>query len=427
MLNELKQKTADYIENNKEETIALGDELFRNPELGFHEFKTGKIIEKYLEEHNLKVDQRFAYTGFSVTIGSGRPHIGIMAELDAIPTRGHPCADPESTAAHACGHSTQCTAMLAALDAISQHIDELKGTVTLYFNPAEEFTDLPYRQQLVKEGKIRYLSGKENMLVDHVLDDVDCIIHIHAMGDDRYHFSVGSTLAGFVYKKITFIGKAAHAAMMPHLGVNALNACALFLNAVAYLRETFRDEDMVRIHGIIDEGGNTVNSIPDKVVYECYVRTANYSILQTLNRQVADAARHCAAAIGGSCIVEDTPGYFPLIQDETLNKTIEENILDYANASLIKHNETSVAAGDVGDICLFKPIVQYGYNGISGRIHGADMKIADPYEVYITQAKIISGCVLDLLQQPDRVEEIKKNFQVKMTLEDYIKYLNSEE
>ncbi|MBQ2845982.1 MAG: amidohydrolase, partial [Firmicutes bacterium] len=72
-------------------------------------------------------------------------------------------------------------------------------------------------------------------------------------------------------------------------------------------------------------------------------------------------------------------------------------------------------------------IVQYGYNGISGRIHGADMRIADPYEVYITQAKIITGCVLDLLQEPERVAEIKKNFQVKMTLEDYIKYLNSEE
>ena len=261
------------------------------------------------------------------------------------------------------------------------------------------------------------------MLADGIFDDVDCLIHLHAMGDDRYHYSVGSTLAGFIYKKITFLGKAAHAATMPHLGVNALNECALFLNAVAYLRETFRDEDMVRVHGIIDEGGNTVNSIPDKVVYECYVRTANSDLLTRLNQQLTDTAHHCAAALGGSCIVDDIPGYFPFVQNDKLNETIEANILDYADASVIKHHETSIAGGDVGDICLFKPIVQYGYNGISGRIHGADMRIADPYEVYITQAKILAGCVIDLLEDPQKVEEIKKNFQAKMTREDYIKYL----
>ena len=423
MLNEIKKQAASYIEDHKDETIELGNVLFNNPELGFREFRTGELIREYLKKHDLKVERTCAYTGFTVTIGSGRPHIGLIAELDAIPTQGHPCADPETTAAHACGHSTQVTAALAALDAVNKIIDHFKGTVTLYFTPAEEFTDLPYRRELIKEGKIRYLSGKENMLAEGVFDDVDCLIHFHAMGDDRYHFSVGSTLAGFIYKKITFVGKASHAAVLPHLGVNALNECALFLNAVAYLRETFRDEDMVRVHGIIDEGGNTVNSIPDKVVYECYVRTANYDILQSLNARLTSTAHHCAAALGGSAIVEDTPGYFPLVQDDKLNEVIEANILDYADASVIKHHESSIAGGDVGDICLFKPIVQYGYNGISGRIHGADMRIADPYEVYITQAKILAGCVIDLLSNPEKVEDIKKNFQAKMTMEDYIKYL----
>ena len=423
MLNNLKKEAAQYIEEHKEETIELGDTLFNHPELGFREFKTSEIIRNYLADHNMKVDKEYAYTGFSVTIGSGRPHIGVIAELDAIPTAGHPCADPQTTAAHACGHSTQQAITLAALDAVNQQIKDLKGTVTLFFTPAEEFTDLPYRRKLIEEGKIKYLSGKENMLVEGAFDDVDCIIHLHAMGDDRYHFSVGSTLAGFIYKKITFIGKAAHAAVLPHLGVNALNECALFLNSVAYLRETFRDEDMIRVHGIIDDGGNTVNSIPDKVVYECYVRTANSEILQSLNQQITNAAQHCAAAIGGSCIVEDTPGYFPLIQNDKLNEVIEDNILDYADKSAIKHNEKSIAGGDVGDVCLFKPIIQYGYNGISGRIHGADMRIADPYEVYILQAKIVAGSIIDLLQHPEKVQEIKDSFQPKMTMDEYIKYL----
>ncbi len=421
----MKQNLYHYIDEHREEIFTLGDQLFHNPELGFREFKTGKIIREYLQKHGMEIDKEYAMTGFSVSIGSGKPHVGIIAELDAIPTQGHPCADPETTAAHACGHSTQVTITLAALTALKQQIDSLKGTVTLFFTPAEEFTDLQYRRQLVKDGKIRYLSGKENMLADGILDDVDCIIHLHAMGDKRYHFSVDSVLSGFIYKKITFLGKASHAAVLPQDGINALHEATLFINAINMLRETFVDEDMTRIHGIIDNGGNTVNSIPDKVVYECYVRTVNPQVLHELNDKVTNAAHHCAAAIGGSCIVEDTPGYLPLHQNDKLNEVIYENILNFAAAREVKWHEYSAAAGDVGDICAFKPIIQYGYNGISGRIHGADMAIENPEEVYMTQAKVVAGSVYDLLKDPEKVKEITDSFTPTMTYDEYIAYLNS--
>ena len=419
----MKQDLYTFIDEHRQEIFDLGDRLFHNPELGFREFRTGEIIREYLQKHDLKVDREYCYTGFSVTIGSGSPHIGIIAELDAIPTQGHPCADPVTTAAHACGHSTQVVITLAALTALSQQISDLKGTVTLYFTPAEEFTDLEYRKKLVQEGKIRYLSGKQNMLAQHIFDDADCIIHLHASGDKRYHFSVDSVLSGFIHKKITFLGKASHAAVLPQYGINALHEATLFINAINMLRETFVDEDMTRIHGIIDDGGNTVNSIPDKVVYECYVRTVNADVLHELNAKVTNAAKCCAKAIGGDCIVEDTPGYLPLHQNDKLNEVIYENILNFADPKEVKWHEYSAAAGDVGDICVFKPIIQYGYSGISGRIHGPDMRIEDPEEVYITQAKIVAGSVFDLLSNPERVQQIRDSFTPTMTYEEYIEYL----
>ncbi len=421
----MKETLYRLIEENKDEIIELGNTLFHTPELGFREFRTGEIISKFLAAHGLKVDRECAYTGFTVTIGSGAPHIGIIAELDAIPTANHPCADPETTAAHACGHSTQVTMALAALNALNKIIDKLPGTVTLYFTPAEEFTDLDYRRRLQKEGKIRYLSGKENMIYEHVFDDVDCLIHFHAKGNSDYRFSVDSVLAGFIYKKITFLGKAAHAAVLPHLGINALNECTLFLNALNMLRETFRDEDMVRVHGIIDDGGNTVNSIPDKVVYECYVRTINSEVLQSLNRQLTTAAESCARAIGGSCIVEDTPGYLPLHQSKELCEVVYENILQFASPDEVQFGELSVAAGDVGDIAAFKPLIQYGYSGLSGRIHGEDLKIEDPYEVYILQAKIIAATVYDLLTDDEKLKKVTDNFRPSMTYDQYIEYLEN--
>ncbi len=413
-----------YIDDHREELLALGDTLFRCPELGFKEFKTADCLKEWLEKYDIKAEQEFDITGFSVSIGEGSPHIGIIAELDAIPTPGHPYADPATGAAHACGHSTQLVIAVGALTALKETMKGVPGKVTVYFTPAEEFTDIEYRKGLVKEGKIHYLSGKQNMLAEHLFDDADVILHFHAMSNDRYRFSLGSVLSGFVYKKITFVGKASHAAALPDKGINALNECTLFLNAVNMLRETFRDEDVVRFHGMISYGGTTVNSIPDKVVYECYVRSVNPDVVIDLNRRVTNAAECCAAAIGGSVIVEDTPGYLPFHQDETLNKVVYEHMLEFADPTEVLHGEMSAAAGDVGDICMFKPVIQFGYNGFTGAIHGKDLEISDPEEVYIVQAKLLASIAADLLEHPEKVEEVKKNYVPHMTYEEYMNYLN---
>ena len=413
-----------YIDDHREELLALGETLFACPELGFKEFKTAAHLKEWLAGHDIKVEQEFDITGFSVSIGEGSPHIGIIAELDAIPTPGHPCADPETGAAHACGHSTQLVIAVGALTALKETMKELPGKVTVFFTPAEEFTDIEYRKGLVKEGKIRYCSGKQNMLAEHLFDDPDVILHFHAMGSSGYRFSVGSVLSGFIYKKITFIGKASHAAALPDKGINALNECTLFLNAVNMLRETFRDQDVVRVHGMIAYGGNTVNSIPDKVIYECYVRSVNPDVVIDLNRRVTNAAECCAAAIGGSVIVEDTPGYLPFHQDETLNKVVYEHMLEFAEPSQIHREGTSPAAGDVGDVSMFKPVIQFGYNGFTGAIHGKDLAISDPEEIYIVQSKLLASIVADLLEHPEKVEEVKKNYVPHMTYEEYMNYLN---
>ncbi|HQB32397.1 MAG TPA: amidohydrolase [Erysipelotrichaceae bacterium] len=420
----MKKAVKDYIVSNRDETIALGKKLFNCPELGFKEFKTKEIIIDYLNRHQLKVEKEFFETGFSVSVGHGKPHIGLIAELDAIPTVGHPNASKVDNAAHSCGHSTQIAIMLAALDALNQKIDQLSGRVTLFFTPAEEFTDVEYRKQLIKEGKIKYLSGKQNMLAASLFDDCDLFIHLHSSGGSDYRFSVNSSLAGFIYKKLTFNGKGAHAAVCPDEGVNALNMCSLFLNAMNMLRETYKEEDMVRVHGIIAKGGDTVNSIPEEVIYECYIRSINPDFLLKLNEKISNAAKFCSQALGGSCTIEDIPGYLPFIPCTALSEVIYQNMLDYTDSSRIRWNEKSVVAGDVGDISVFKPVTQYGYTGFKGRMHGNNLQIADPYEVYIVQAEIVAGSVLDLLTDSSLVDNIVNSFQPKMTCQQYLDYLN---
>ena len=174
----------------------------------------------------------------------------------------------------------------------SKITESLSGTITLFFTPGEEFVDLDYRRKLIKEGKINYLSGKQNMLAAHIFDDYDVIIHCHAMGEGKDKFSINSTLAGFIYKKFNFIGVESHAGALPHLGKNALNMFALFQSAMGMLRETYEEDDKVRFHGIVTNGGQTVNSIPSLVTYEAYLRCANWEKITKINHEIEEAAKH---------------------------------------------------------------------------------------------------------------------------------------
>ena len=200
--------------------------------------------------------------------------------------------------------------------------------------------------------------------------------------------------------------------------------CSLFINAINMLKETYKEEDMVRVHGIIVKGGDTVNSIPEEVIYECYIRSINPDYLLKLNEIISNAARSCSQALGGTCIIEDIPGYLPFIPSKPLSEVIYKNMLDYTDDDNIKWNEKSVAAGDVGDMSIFKPVTQYGYTGFKGRMHGNNLQIADPYEVYIVQAKIVAGSVIDLLTDNSLADDIISSFQVKMTYQQYLDYLN---
>lgn len=413
----MKNKLIEYIDQHKEETIELGRKLFSTPELGYKEFKTVELLKEAL---GIETVEPYAKTGFKVTLGKGKPHIGLIAELDAIPTLGHPYANLEDqSAAHSCGHSSQCAIMVAAFKALKEL--NLKGTISLFFTPAEEYTDLEYRRSLIEQGEIQYFGGKIQMLHEGAFEGVDCFIHLHASGSHRYYFSTETKLAGFIYKKFVFKGKASHAAVLPHAGINALNACNLFLTATAMLRETFKEEDHNRFHGLITEGGQTINSIPERVVYESYVRSFNTDRLQSLSNQLTNTAKHCAQALNGDCEVIDEFGYYPFEPDHNLAQVIEKNMLQFVASDQIRRESESIAAGDIGDLSLFYPTVQFGYGGISGTIHGKDMAISDEERVYIESSKVVALSVYDLLNDETLVNHIKKNFKEKMTKEDYFK------
>jgi metal-dependent amidase/aminoacylase/carboxypeptidase family protein len=97
---------------------------------------------------------------------------------------------------------------------------------------------------------------------------------------------------------VRYIGRASHAGGAPHLGVNALYAAQIGMTAINAIRETFRDDDSIRVHPIITHGGSQVNVIPADVRIETYVRGKTVEAILDANVRVDRALKAGALALG---------------------------------------------------------------------------------------------------------------------------------
>jgi len=81
--------------------------------------------------------------------------VGVMGELDSLIVLGHPHADPQTQAAHACGHHCQIGMMLGVASGLKAAgvLEHLSGRVALLAVPAEEYIEIEYRDELRRAGE----------------------------------------------------------------------------------------------------------------------------------------------------------------------------------------------------------------------------------------------------------------------------------
>ncbi|MDR2476664.1 MAG: peptidase dimerization domain-containing protein [Treponema sp.] len=390
-LEQWKQRAFALLEKRAGNIVALGESLFSCPELGFREERTGEIIAGELARLEIPHTRGVALTGIKATLGSAGYHIALMADIDAVLVGDR--------TVHSCGHSIQAAVMLGVMGILKEagFCDRRHGRVSFIAAPAEEFIDLEYRKALIREGKIRCPSGKQNMILDGVFDDIDCVIQIHASGDADYAFDVNTSLAGFRTKKAIFRGMAAHSGAAPHLGRNAFHGAVLTMNALALLQEQFPCEAGVHIHPVFSGGPMSMNVIPELAALETYVRAGQTEWLFTATEKFDRCAKNCAAALGLDCDIETGAGYLPLKQSAELCAAALRNMLPICGERLIARDRKSGASGDIGDISFLLPSVQLGFSGTAGRIHTLDFSIADPHHVYIDTAQVVLGMILDIM------------------------------
>jgi len=242
------------------------------------------------------------------------------------------------------------------------------------------------------------MSGKQELIHIGAFDDIDMtmMIHVHALTPDFKLFVNGTSL-GFESKKIIFEGKAAHGSE-PFNGVNAPNVAMLALMGINANRETFRDEDRVRIHPIITNGGDIVNVIPSKAVIETYVRGATSEAIEDACKKVDNAVNAGVMAVGAKCTIKNERGYKSLHQDKKLSAVFEENALMFNPEEKIYHNVDKSGSIDMGDLSEIMPVIQPTMGGFSGALHSKDFDIIDKEAVYISASKILAYTAYDLLK-----------------------------
>ena len=393
------------IDDATRDLITDAKNVYSTPETGFNEHKTAAYVKQRLQSIGFVVETGIARTGMKAVLRGAKPGptVAVIAELDALRVPTHPGADAESGAAHACGHHAQIGSMLGVATALSapELRNALSGNVAFIVTPAEEFIDIKERLALRASGEIEFLSGKQEMIRLGTFDDVDMAMMVHtSAANGLSELSIGGTSNAHVSHQVRYIGRSAHAGGAPDYGINALQAAMLANTAINAQRETFRESDVVRVHGIISNGGASVNAVPGEVIYEGRVRAKSIEALEPIAEKVIRCYRAGALAMGASVEVQSIAGYHGLIQDPTMQKLFVGNaelVLGRDSISVVGASQTHGGSTDMGDLSTIMPVIHPYSNSASGIGHGHDYLIEDYDRAVVAPAKVMAATVLDLL------------------------------
>lgn len=427
----LKQKVCAAIDAHADKIKAICASINDEPELGFKEAKTSAKVAEFMRELGLEPQTGLAINGVKARAKGGKPGptAAVLGELDAVGCPASAKADPATGAAHACGHNMQVATMLATACGITQSgvLSELAGDVVFFGVPAEEYIEIEYRKKLVESGKLHFLSGKGELIYEGAFDDIDMAMQMHADKNmPKATVSVGESSNGFVGKTVRYVGRTAHAADAPHEGINALNAACLGLMGINALRETFREQDVVRVHPIITKGGDFVNSVPDDVRLELYVRAKTMEAIDATHKRVDAALKAGGDAVGAQTIIETLPGMFPLSCNKRMNELMVENSRLADPNVEIKDAGHFSASTDMGDVSHLMPVIHPFIGGNDGLLHTPDFHMVDFKAAVLLPAKAFAMILIDLLyDDAQEAKSILADFKPLLTKEAYIAKLES--
>lgn len=424
------KRILEVIDQNREAILAFARDIYDHAELGYKEHRTSAAFTEQMRALGLSVQGGLAITGAKAYLNSDKgtiASVALIGELDALRIPNHPHFNAETQGAHCCGHHAQLSGVLGAAMALTdpEVAAALDGQVIFFAVPAEEYGEIAFKNSLIEQGKIRYGGGKCELIRIGAFEDVDVAV-AHHIGGSGITLGHGSS-NGFVSKVITYQGRAAHAAGAPEQGINALSAASLGLQALALNRETFRDEDRVRVHPIMTRGGDLVNVVPETAVLETLVRGKTLPAIQDANAKTDRSFLAGATAMGAALTIETVPGYLPSLPQATPEQIVEavRGITDPGRVHLADLASHGGGSTDVGDVQHLLPVFTFNTGGVTGSLHGSDFDVVDENEAYLDAARVFAIHAYELLKNGAALaRQVKTGYQPHFAnKEEYVNYL----
>ena len=292
--------------------------LHQHPEISENEFETTAFIKKHLKDLGIEPLAYPLKTGVIAEIGSGQPIIALRADIDALPIiekTGLAYAS-KNGAMHACGHDFHQTSLLGAAQILKEREAEIKGTVRLIFQPAEENFQGAY--QVIEAGGI---------------EGVSAIIGYHNnphLKPGQIGLRSGAIMAGVEQFEVTVAGISAHAAR-PDLGVDTVLAITTMIhNLQQIVARTVSPFDSAVLSVTHIDVGTTWNVLPAKGFFEGTIRTFDPKIRLAVINKFTKIVETTAEQFGAQVSIQWGNSPKVTYNDATLTPLIFENSKTFA-------------------------------------------------------------------------------------------------
>ncbi|HEY8655717.1 MAG TPA: amidohydrolase [Candidatus Limnocylindria bacterium] len=330
----------------RDELVALSRGIHGEPELAYQERRAVARIAALLERHGHAVERDCGglETAFRARIGPAGKAITLLAEYDALPELGH-----------GCGHNLIAMSTVGAFLQAAQAGDRLDIAIELVGTPAEE------------SG-----GGKLDLIDAGVFDDAVAVLSSHPGGN---WWGVGQTTLGIVNLRIGFHGLAAHAAVSPEEGRNALSAAVRLFVAIDGWRQHLPSD--ARVHGIITNGGAAANIIPSYAEAVIGLRAADVTVLREMIATFRDLVDGCALQTGTTAEVrEEMRLYEPTDSDPVLTRLLADE-LDRRGRTPLRQGNLVTASTDLGNVSQRWPTVAIGFPVSTDEVPGHSIRMTE--------------------------------------------------
>lgn len=311
--------------------IAIRRQIHANPEIGYQEFETANLICKELDLLGIPYKNGVAKTGIVAFIKKGEgPCVVLRADMDALPIKEEndfsfksvkkitTVNNPEIPLMHACGHDLHTTMLLGAAALLKDK--EFKGTVKFIFQPSEEDVyDDPDKK-----------SGGQRMVENGELDGVKAALGLHVhplLPVGKLAYKLGQALACANFFKIEVTGKMAHAAVSPHLGIDAVLMASHLIQSISAIAHKYTAPPEPTVISFTKiNGGIAPNVIADKVIIEGTVRALDINTYHQVLDRINKIIEGVKISFGGDITIQYNLNYPSLLNDENVHNAILDEL-----------------------------------------------------------------------------------------------------